>query len=79
MVRQRGVGMAWFVTSLNLKTAADRLNWLTNPIREEEQSLGLSAVYRMLIGMATEAILKGIIVAQTGNVLDSNRALLETP
>jgi hypothetical protein len=69
---------AWFVTSLNLKTAADRLNWLTNPIREEEQSLGLRAVYRMLMGMATEAMLKGIIVAQTGNVLDSNRALLDS-
>jgi hypothetical protein len=70
--------VAWYIISLNLKTAADRLNWLTNPIREEEQSLGLSAVYRMLIGMATEAMLKGIIVAQTENVIDSNRALLDS-
>jgi hypothetical protein len=69
---------AWYVISLNLKTAADRLNWLTNPIREEEQSLGLSAVYRMLMGMATEAMLKGIIVAQTENVTNSNRALLDS-
>jgi hypothetical protein len=68
---------AWFVTSLNLKTAADRLNWLTKPIREEEQSLGLSAVYRMLMGMATEAMLKGIIAAQSGNVLNPKRALLD--
>jgi hypothetical protein len=69
---------AWFMTALDLRGAADRLNWLTNPVREEEESLGFSAVYRMLIGMAMEGMLKGIIVAQIGNVLTPNRSLLNS-
>ena len=54
----------WIFSAIDLKTAADRLNWLSNPVRDEEPSVGLFAIYRMLMGMSLECLLKGILVAQ---------------
>lgn len=64
---------SWLFTALNLRTAADRIDWERNPIREAEPSLGLHSVYRMLIGMSIEALLKGILVAQGEQVLDNGK------
>ena len=62
---------AWLFSALDLKTAADRVNWLTNPIRDEEPSLGLFAIYRMLMGLSLECLLKGILVTRGERVLNN--------
>jgi hypothetical protein len=61
---------SWLFSAFDLKTAADRIDWLKNPIREEEPSLSLASVYRMLMGMSIEVLLKGILVAQGEQILD---------
>jgi hypothetical protein len=65
----------WIFSAIDLKTAADRLNWQDSPVRDDEPSLGLFSVYRMLIGMSLESLLKGIIAAQGVNILDSKGKL----
>ena len=60
---------SWLVTGMNLRAAAARLDWRKAPVREEEASVGFMAVYRMLLGLAFENILKGVITLarlQTG-------------
>lgn len=64
---------SWFFSALNLKTAADRIDPMMNPIREDEPSLGLYSVYQMLLGMSIEALLKGILVAQGEQVLKNDK------
>ena len=66
---------AWIFSAIDLKTAAGRINWMDAPVRDEEPSLGLFHVYRMLIGMSIESLLKGILVAQGVNILDKNGKL----
>jgi len=60
---------SWFFCALDLKVAADRLNWQTKPIKDEESSIGLHSVYRLLIGLSFENLLKGILVAQGDQIL----------
>lgn len=75
LLRQRSFDCAvdspgpWLFSALNLRTAADRIDPDRNPIREDEPSLGLHWVYRMLMGMSIEALLKGILVAQGEQIL----------
>jgi hypothetical protein len=64
---------SWLFCALDLRTAADRIDWQRNPIREGERSLGLYSVYRMLMGMSMEALLKGILIAQGKQILDKGK------
>jgi hypothetical protein len=69
---------AWIIRALDLTTAADRINWVNAPVRDEEPSLGLFRVFRMLNGMSIETLLKGILVAQGESILDKNGKLNPT-
>jgi len=64
---------SWLFCALDLRTAADRIDWQRSPIRESERSLGLCSVYRMLMGMSMEALLKGILIAQGKQILDKGK------
>jgi hypothetical protein len=54
-----------------LKAAADQINWRDVRAKGELPVIGISNVYRMLVGMAIESLLKGIMAAQGISVLDS--------
>ncbi|MCX5838801.1 MAG: hypothetical protein NTW71_09845 [Deltaproteobacteria bacterium] len=65
----------WLFSALDLKVAADRINWVSKPVRDDEPSIGLFKVYRMLIGMSMESLLKGILVAQGEQILNKQGKL----
>ena len=60
---------SWLAHAMELKVAANRIHWLDEPPRRHEPALHLLFVYRMLVGMSFEALLKGLLVAQ-GILLD---------
>jgi len=66
---------SWLFSALDLKTAADRIDWRRKPVRDDEPSVGLHRVYRMLIGMSMESLLKGILVAQGEQILNAKGKL----
>ena len=55
---------AWLLRAFELKTAAERLDWIAKPITDEENALSLMGPYRLLMALSFENILKGILVAQ---------------
>jgi len=55
---------SWFLQGLNLRVAADRLDWIKNPVREEDKSISLLAEYRLLMALSFENLLKGLIMLQ---------------
>lgn len=52
---------SWLLKGLNLKAAADRLDWKRFPCEDEENATSFIGVYKMLLGLAFENILKGYI------------------
>lgn len=66
---------SWLFSALDLKIAADRIDWRRKPVHDDEPSVGLHKVYRMLIGMSMESLLKGILVAQGTQILDAKGKL----
>jgi len=65
----------WLLMALPLKVAAERLDWLVHPVRQEERCLSLMPVYRMMMGMSLENLLKGILAEQGLPVLDKKGRL----
>lgn len=63
----------WLLEALPLKVAADRLDPVCHPVEQEESCLTLVAVYRMLLGMSMENLLKGILAVQGLPVLTKGR------
>jgi hypothetical protein len=63
------------MSACDLKTAADRLNWQDAYARGEEPRFLPAHVYRMVIGMSIESLLKGILVAHKVAILDENGKL----
>lgn len=55
---------SWLLRAIELKAAADRLNWLTRPVSKEENALSLLHPYRLLIALSFENLLKGILIVQ---------------
>ena len=53
---------AWLLQAMDLKVAADRLYWKDHPIKDGEAAVSLIGVYKMLIGLSFENLLKGIIL-----------------
>jgi hypothetical protein len=62
---------SWLLSAMALKAAADQINWRDVLAKGELPVIGISDVYRMLIGMAIESLLKGVMAAQGISVLDS--------
>lgn len=52
---------AWFLQALRLRAAANRLDWVKYPIREDEPLVSFLAEFHMLLGLAFENLLKGFI------------------
>jgi len=52
---------SWLLCAQRLRAAATRLDWLTAPARDDEDTLSFIAIYRMLLGLAFENVLKGVI------------------
>jgi hypothetical protein len=63
----------WLLGALPLKVAADRLDPVCHPVRQEEGCLTLLGVYRMLLGMSMENLLKGVLAVQGLPVLTKGR------
>ena len=53
----------WLLMAIELKSAADRLDWVEKPITEKEVALSLIKPYRLLIALSIENLIKGILVA----------------
>jgi hypothetical protein len=45
---------SWLLEAMQLKVAAERIDWLFNPVTEAEQSLSLMSIYRFLMGLSFE-------------------------
>jgi len=45
-----------------------RLDWLQHPVREDEPSVSLASVYRFLVALSFENLLKGIVIAHGENL-----------
>ena len=52
---------SWLLSAQRLRAAAARLDWLVVPVRDDENTISFLAVYRMLLGLAFENVLKGVI------------------
>lgn len=52
---------SWLLSALRLRAAAARLDWIAVPVRDDEDTVSFVQVYRMLLGLAFENVLKGII------------------
>src|SRR5215467_9784938 len=61
------------LTALELKTAADRLDYFRFPVKAEEPCLSLVPVYRYLMGMSLENLLKGMLAVQGAAVLTGGK------
>lgn len=62
---------SWLIEAMQLKVAAERIDWLFKPLTEDEQTASLMTTYRFLIGLSFENLIKGILHAQ-GNKLIEN-------
>jgi len=51
----------WLLQALNLKAAADRLDWKTYPPRDDEPTVSFLKEYHLLLGLSFENLLKGYI------------------
>jgi len=59
----------WVLSALELKAAADRLDYFRFPVKDEEACLSLVAVHRYMIGLSLENLLKGMLAVQGEAVL----------
>ena len=64
---------SWLMEAMQLKVAAERIDWLFNPTTEEEQSLSLMSVYRFLMGLSFENLIKGILHAEGHKVIENGK------
>ena len=64
---------SWFLEGMQLKVAAERIDWLFNPATEAEQSLSLMSIYRFLMGLSFENLIKGILHAQGHKVIENGK------
>ena len=53
---------AWLLSAIQLRAAAQRLDWRTHPVEQTENAVSFIREYRMLIGLSIENLLKGLIV-----------------
>ena len=54
----------WLLQALELRDAANRIEWIEHPIRQDESSLGLANVHMSLLALSVENLLKGILATQ---------------
>ena len=59
--------------AMELKVAAERIDWLFKPVTEDEQTLSLMASYRLLIGLSFENLIKGILHTQGHKVAENGK------
>ena len=64
---------SWLLEAMQLKVAAERIDWLFNPVTETEQSLSLMPIYRYLLGLSFENLIKGILHAQGHKVIENGK------
>lgn len=81
---------SWLIRGIELKSAAERLDWLQLPARDDERGFTHFHQYSMLLAMSFEALLKGIItrarikenvepVLERQHFVHDLRALAQTP
>lgn len=51
----------WLLQALRLRAVAARIDWKTQPPRDDEPTVSFLAEYHMLLGLAFESLLKGFI------------------
>ena len=64
---------SWLLEAMALKVAAERVDWLFKPVTEEEQTASLMTIYRFLMGLSFENLLKGILHTQGHKVTENGR------
>ncbi len=64
---------SWLIEAMQLKVAAERIDWLFKPVTEAEQTLSLMTTYRLLIGLSFENLIKGILHAQGNKVIENGK------
>lgn len=64
---------SWLLEAMQLKAAAERIDWLFKPVNENEQTLSLMPTYRFLIGLSFENLIKGILHAQGHKVTENGK------
>lgn len=52
----------WYFQAHQLKTAADRLDYVKQPVRDDEYVLSHGGAYQMLLSFSFENLLKGLII-----------------
>lgn len=53
---------SWVLQAINLREAAARLDWRQVPARDDENAVSFMREYLLLLGLAFEILLKGIIM-----------------
>ncbi len=64
---------SWFNEAMQLKVAAERIDWLFKPLTKDEQTTSLMPTYRFLIGLSFENLIKGILHAQGNKVTENGK------
>lgn len=64
---------SWLTEAMQLKVAAERIDWLFKPLTEDEQAASLMPTYRFLIGLSFENLIKGILHAQGNKVTENGK------
>ena len=64
---------SWLLEAMQLKVAAERIDWLFKPVTENEQTLSLMTTYRFLMGLSFENLIKGILHAQGHKVTKNGK------
>lgn len=64
---------SWLLEAMTLKVAAERVDWLFKPVTQEEQTTSLMTVYRFLMGLSFENLIKGILHTQGHKVTENDR------
>jgi len=52
----------WYIQALDLKAAADRLDYTKFPVRQDEDVISYIGTYQLLLGFSFENLLKGLII-----------------
>lgn len=64
---------SWLLEAMQLKVAAEKIDWLFNPVTDAEQPLSLMSIYRFLMALSLENLIKGILHAQGHKVIENGK------
>jgi hypothetical protein len=64
---------SWLLQAMQLKVAAERMDWLFKPVTEDEQTCSLMTTYRFLMGLSFENLIKGILHSQGHKVVENGK------